>query len=78
MLVRISCTTAGSLGSYYDDSKARVTPHVQYYDLSEYIVAWRNHQIEIYKNYVGPRILQILQATHSTTVDSWEGMDAWA
>ena len=52
MLVQISCTNAQSLGPNFDDSKARITPHMQYYDLSEYIVAWRNNQIELYKNYV--------------------------
>jgi hypothetical protein len=52
MLVEISCTSAETIRPNFDDSNARVTPHMQFYDLSEYIVAWRNDRIELYKNYV--------------------------
>ena len=52
MLVQISCTASESLPLHFDDRRARVTPHVQYYDLSEYIVVWRKNRLELYRNYV--------------------------
>lgn len=52
MLVQISCTSAEALPANFDEHKARVNPHVQYYDLSEYIVAWRKNRLELYRNYV--------------------------
>ena len=52
MLVQISCAATESLPANFDEHKARVTPHVQYDDTSEYIVAWRKNRLELYKNYV--------------------------
>ncbi|GJE98302.1 hypothetical protein PsYK624_145290 [Phanerochaete sordida] len=53
MYVQIFFTT-DTLTAGFDEAKARVTPHVQYYEVSEYIVAWRKGRIELYRNYSFP------------------------
>lgn len=52
MLVRISYTRLGSLGSQFDEIQNRMTSHLQYETWAEFMVVWRGDRIELYKDYV--------------------------
>lgn len=52
MLVQISYSDTDTLGINFDELKGRATPHIQYYDWSEYVVVWRKDRLELYQNYV--------------------------
>ena len=55
MLVRVSHTGAGTVGTAFDENQNRVTQHLEYEDWSEFMVVWRKERLELYEDYASRR-----------------------
>ncbi len=67
MLVQISLSNLETVGANFDETKNRVTPHMQYDNWKEFIVVWRKDRLEIYKDHVRVKVLTLLSTYNLLT-----------